>query len=172
MEGLLLRAEEARRREYINILTSLGAIKHLLEKPTVTNVYVCTKGCVSVSEFGQEIADTDIVLSHHTRLQMCNQIAHSTGIIINFRDYPVLESTIPIFDCRITAIYPPWTEDITIAIRKKGKIFPLKEYVKSGRLSEERCQLIKTYIADRKNIIISGSTDSGKTISKRAFFYR
>lgn len=51
-----------------------------------------------------------------------------------------------------------------IAMRRRAeRVFSLEEYVEQGRLRKDEYDLICQYIKDRKNLLIGGSTGSGKT---------
>ena len=47
--------------------------------------------------------------------------------------------------------------------RRAERVFSLEEYVEQGRLRKDEYDLICQYIKDRKNLLIGGSTGSGKT---------
>ncbi|MDD3499067.1 MAG: P-type conjugative transfer ATPase TrbB [Sulfurovum sp.] len=91
---------------------------------------------------------------------------------------PVLECNLPIDGSRFEAIIPPIVEKPSFTIRKKAKrIFTLEEYEKAGSLNKTDLVLARTEIPDgltpkeilefavanKKNILISGGTSSGKT---------
>jgi type IV secretion system protein VirB11 len=79
-------------------------------------------------------------------------------------DNPILECELPLDGSRFEALIPPVVPAPTFAIRKKAKlIFTLADYVKTGVMTAQQATLIKTAVADRKNILIAGGTGSGKT---------
>jgi type IV secretion system protein VirB11 len=95
---------------------------------------------------------------------------------IDFFVYPVLEATIPVPEwknARITGIFPPWVSGPSFTIRKPPeKIYLLEDYVRNGQLSTEYYEIIVEYIKNKKNIIIAGSTGSGKTTLSNAIIQK
>ena len=86
------------------------------------------------------------------------KIDFSTGL-------PKLECVLPKpYNLRFTGILPPAVANAEIAMRRPAaKIFTLEEYVANGQLQEDEYDLICRYIKERKNILVGGSTGSGKT---------
>ena len=83
---------------------------------------------------------------------------------INLDERPTLESIIPKYNIRTTAIIQPWLASAEIAFRRPAdKIFSLEEYLAQGRLSKPLYDKITGHIEKRSNIVISGATGSGKT---------
>jgi type IV secretion system protein VirB11 len=77
---------------------------------------------------------------------------------------PTLESVIPDYNIRTTAILPPWTKFPEITFRRPAeKIWKLEEYIENSRLTKKLYDKIVAHIEKRSNIVISGSTGSGKT---------
>lgn len=66
---------------------------------------------------------------------------------------------------RIAAALPPISGNgPSICIRKHSQsVYTLKDLVKAGTLSQKAFDVLSQAIADKKNIIISGGTSSGKT---------
>lgn len=149
-------------REKQAILFSLAELKPLFENKNITDIWV-DNGNVSIKEFGQKRHDTDIKLTNQQCRNIIVQIAKHMDININYDKYPVLEGTIPYYEARITGVMN-WTKEPFITIRKRPeKVFTLDDYVKRGQLSEEKCEKIKKFIEMKKNILVSGGTNSGKT---------
>jgi len=159
--------ERSEERELENIRYNLRDLNSYLNDPKLTDIFCNCTGNISIKKFGKEIEKTSITLSSSTRFQILNQVAKYMEIDIDFFEYPVLEATIPVPEwknSRITGIYPPWTEGPEFTIRKPpSKIYTLEEYKENGQLSEERYEIIVNYIKEKKNIIVAGSTGSGKT---------
>lgn len=66
--------------------------------------------------------------------------------------------------CRFTGAIPPVTNEPTCTIRKKStRIIPLESYVSSGFMSEDIKDLLIDYLKERKNILVVGATNTGKT---------
>jgi type IV secretion system protein VirB11 len=167
-------------RELQLIINSLKPIAHLFNDPLLTDVFCSTQGNISTKAFGRAVRDEPITLSVEQRNAILKQIAQHMEITIDYTNYPVLEGTIPIPDwkSRITGIFPPFVDEPSFAIRRPPqRIYTLEEYVHNNQLSSEKYDLIISHIKSKKNIIISGSTGSGKTtfinaiIKKKAEFF-
>ena len=172
---------EIKTRELDNIRHNLKPFTPFLNDSKLTDIFCSTKGRVSIKRFGHEIIDTDLVIPVSHRFQILNQTAKYMEMNINFNHYPVLEATIPVPEwknARITGIFPPWFEEPGFTIRKPpDKIYTLEEYKAAGQLTSDRYDIIVNYLKHKKNIIVAGSTGSGKTtminalIKKKLEFY-
>lgn len=59
---------------------------------------------------------------------------------------------------------PPVVKSPTFTIRKKAiAVFTLEEYTQQGIMTQVQREVIETAVRDRQNILIAGSTGSGKT---------
>lgn len=77
---------------------------------------------------------------------------------------PTIEAELPIDGSRFAGQLPPVVTAPTFAIRKRAvAIFTLADYVASGIMSAEQCELLETAICAHRNILVIGGTGSGKT---------
>jgi type IV secretion system protein VirB11 len=155
---------ESRARQMDNLLGDLVRLIPFFETNTITDVYVYGDGRIQVSDFEKGSFDTGLVLSPTERMRIINSLASVSDTPIDKWARPTLESIIPKYNIRTTAIIPPWTASPEIAFRRPAdKIFTLEDYLENGLLSLELYEKIMKHIKNRSNIIISGSTGSGKT---------
>ena len=155
---------EARKRREENLLSDLSLLLPYFDTASVTNVYVYGSGQVQVDDFSRGIYETDIVLSELDRMRIINSLASVSDAPIDKWERPTLECIIPKYDIRVTAIVPPWTRKPEITFRRPAeKVYTLEEYVESERLSKVLYKKIVRHVEERSNIIVSGSTGSGKT---------
>ena len=155
---------EARERRMENLLGDLSPLLPYFETKSVTNVYVYGSGNVQVDDFEKGIYDADVSLSILQRMRIINSLASISETPIDKWDRPTLESIIPSYNIRTTAIVPPWTRTPELTFRRPAeKVYTLEEYVDSRRLSNELFDKIVSHIRRRSNIVVSGSTGSGKT---------
>lgn len=81
-------------------------------------------------------------------------------------EQPILEGILPFHvDLRFTGVLPPVSDAPIFAIRKRAShIFDLDaDYVQKGLLSSEDAETLRHSLRERRNIIVSGGTGSGKT---------
>jgi Flp pilus assembly CpaF family ATPase len=124
------------------------------------------------------------LLSPTQALAAMGTIAFQRGTVINY-DRPILEAQLPIVGSRFEGIVPPVTSNPIFAIRQRPRrIFTLDDYEQSEILTDRndvrnraqaRCtfldnvvglshaDVLRCAIRDRRNILIVGSTGSGKT---------
>lgn len=158
--------EEKSRRVYDNFLEDLGIVKKYFEDPSITDIKIIGTGEIIVEKFvvgkvftGEFLSPAQvkgIILSASHLLEQ--EIDYSTGL-------PKLECVLPKpYNLRFTGILPPAVPNAEIAMRRPAaKIFTLEEYVANGQLQKDEYDLICQYIKERKNILVGGSTGSGKT---------
>jgi pilus assembly protein CpaF len=77
---------------------------------------------------------------------------------------PILDSRLP-DGSRVAAVIPPCSVNgVTLTIRKfNARHFGVEDLVQAGTLERWLANQLETYVLARKNILIAGSTGSGKT---------
>lgn len=156
--------QEVKRRQLANLWTDMKLLLPYFDNKAVTNIYVYGSGRVDVDEFRAGINTADWTLSVPDRLRIIYSLASVSGTPIDSWARPTLESIVPKYNIRVTAILPPWTESPEITFRRPAeKVWALEEYIEAGRISKELHDKILYHLEKRSNIVISGSTGSGKT---------
>jgi type IV secretion system protein VirB11 len=80
------------------------------------------------------------------------------------RDKPTIECELPLDGSRFAGQIPPVVASPTFAVRKRAsRVFSLDQYVESGILTPEEKEFLCEAIRDHRNILVTGSTGSGKT---------
>ena len=155
---------ERHERQMANLLRDLNKLIPFFETKTITDVYVYGDGKVFVNDFEKGTYDTELILDKPDRIRIIYSLSSVVDQPIDKWVRPTLESIIPKYNIRTTAIIDPWLSEPEITFRRPAdKIFKLEEYVKQGRLSNELYDKIVSHIEKRSNIVVSGSTGSGKT---------
>lgn len=134
-------------------------IAALLKEPGVTDVLRNQDGRIWVDRTGVGRRPTDIVTSDaDTKTALCI-IADSVGQEITPAK-PILNTVIPGSGERISATIEPVTYSPTYSIRKPPeKVFDLTDFSDDP----ETIEAVLLAVAERRNILVAGSTGSGKT---------
>jgi len=155
---------ERRERHMTNLLSDLEKLIPLFEINTVTDIFIYSQGNIRVKDFDKGLYDPGIVLSPSERLRIIYSLSNVVDKPIDKWARPTLESIIPKYNIRTTAIIDPWLSFPEIRFRKPAeKIHTFNDYLKEERITQELHDKIISHINNYSNIVISGSTGSGKT---------
>lgn len=166
---------ESRRRKLQNFIDDLGELKSFFNDPAITDIKVVDTGEIIVERFAKGKEFTGIFLDSNKVKGVILSASVLTGKNIVFETgLPKLECVLPKpNNFRFTGILPPAVEHAQIAMRRPpAKIFTLEDYLEKGQLQQNEYELICQYIKDRKNILIGGSTGSGKTTFTNAVLHK
>lgn len=133
----------------------------------VTEVYLNPQdSSVRVDTRSRGKVDTGTTLAPHRVEMLLNAVAASMGATLT-PDSPRLQAELPtpVFrGSRLQGFLPPVTSGPAFNIRKPPVVvYPLDQYVQSGILSLLQCGVLRSAIADHRNILVAGGTNSGKT---------
>ena len=145
------------------ILPFLRPIEDLLVDPTVTEVMVNAGGRrVFVERDGTVEPVPDRRLEVRNLTVAIKNIARACGDEIS--DYqPVLDARLE-DGSRVAAMFPPCSVDgPTLTVRKFTRRYSLDDLVAVGSLTGTMAEALRAAVADRRNILISGGTGTGKT---------
>jgi len=155
---------ERRERHMTNLLSDLEKLIPFFETKTITDIYVYDNGNVFIEDFEKGSYDSGVVLSASDRLRIVYSLSSVVDIPIDKWVRPTLESIIPKYNIRTTAILDPWLASPQITFRRPAeKIHTFEDYLSEGRITQELYDKIISHIEKRSNIVISGATGSGKT---------
>ena len=169
----------------IYLETCLSPLAAHLDKPDVTDIYINRPGELWIETLGCEPVRFDEPdLSASLLLRLARQIAATSAQGVN-REHPLLAASLPSGE-RVQVVMPPATRgDIAIAIRKHVVAgLSLEDYSEAGAFESiaktrthtvpgipdpessvdtDAVALLRAAVRDRRNILISGGTSSGKT---------
>jgi P-type conjugative transfer ATPase TrbB len=155
-EEAILRIKEKIRRE------AGPVVLQAIEDDSVIEILLNPDGNVWIERLGKEMV-LSAQMSPSQSESLISTIASFAGIAIGPMN-PLLECEFPLDGSRFTATLPPVVSFPSFSLRKKAiKLFTLQDYVDSGALTEQQFQTIQQAIQEQKNIVIVGSTASGKT---------
>lgn len=158
--------EEKQRRLYNNFVADLGILKEYFNDKSITDIKVVGSGEIIIEKFAVGKVFTGKFLTPEKVKGIILSASDMLNLPIDYsKGFPKLEATLPKPDnFRFTGLLPPVVENAQIAMRRPAsRIFTLEEYVQNGQLQQEEYELICQYIKERKNILVGGSTGSGKT---------
>ena len=92
-----------------------------------------------------------------------NTMAYSLRVHLN-EENPIISGELPVNGSRFEGNMPPIVLNPTFTIRKRAiAIYTLDQYVEMGVIIHEQRKKIREFVKNRKNIVICGGTQSGKT---------
>jgi Flp pilus assembly CpaF family ATPase len=151
-------------------LFGVGRLQPLLEDPDVENIDIngCDQVFVGYSDGREELHDP-VADSDEELIELIQILAAHSGLSSRPFDTanPQLDLRLP-DGSRLSALMGVCPRP-AVSIRKSrlGKVF-LDDLVASGTMSEHLASFLKAAVTARKNIMIAGSTNAGKTTLLRA----
>lgn len=134
-----------------------------LEDPNVVEIMVNDDSSIWVEEHGKKKIERVGEITPEKTMMIINTIAYSLDTIVDVKN-PILGGEFPVEGSRFQAMVPPVVLAPSFAIRKKAsKVFSLDDYVGEDIISHKQRNIISQLCIERKNILIVGSTGSGKT---------
>lgn len=134
-----------------------------LEDERVIEVMLNPDGRVWIDKLGEGMSWTGYVMPAAQARSIFSTMSSMLGVTVT-EDDPILEGELPLDGSRFEGLLPPVVMSPTFAIRKKASlVFTLEQYVESGILMRRHYDEILRAVDDRDNILIVGSTGSGKT---------
>lgn len=162
----------------------LAPLLRWLEQPDVTDIYVNRPGELWVERLGAAPRKVAVAeLSGEVLARLVRQIAAVSSQGVS-REHPLLAASLPGGE-RVQAVIPPATRgEIAIAIRKHVSAgLVLDDYRNSGAIAstqmldsdslvraplkpkkgQDALDMLRSAVRNRRNILVSGGTSSGKT---------
>ena len=160
---------EARRLEALRL--QMRAIIPYLEDPAVIEIALNPDGAIWIERMGCPMTKTGVRMSRSEALVMLGLVADAVGSEITSAR-PSLAALIPGWDTRLQAMVPPVVEAPVFTIRKPPRsVFTLEDYVRRAILSHRQADAIRMAVGQRANILVGGSTGSGKTTFTNAILH-
>jgi P-type conjugative transfer ATPase TrbB len=147
--------------------TIMGA----LEDPQVVEIMLNADGILWVDVLGEGMRDTGERMSPIKAENLLGTIAAMLDVTIG-REQPILQGELPIDGSRVQGVLPPIAARPVFAIRKRASlVYTLDDYVSAGIVDVAHAAALREGVRARKNILIVGSTGSGKTTLANALLH-
>ncbi len=145
------------------ILPYLRPIEPLILDPEISEIMVNSPTDIFIEKQGILEKVAGVTISADQLRVAVQNIARSLGDDIS-EEKPILDSRLP-DGSRIAAVLPPCSiQGITLTIRKfNARNFTIGDLIRIGTITEEMAAYLQASILNRKNILISGGTGTGKT---------
>ncbi len=145
------------------ILPYLRPIEPLILDPEISEIMVNSPTDIFIEKLGILEKVAGVTISADQLRVAVQNIARSLGDDIS-EEKPILDSRLP-DGSRIAAVLPPCSiQGITLTIRKfNARNFTVHDLIHIGTMTEEMAAYLQASILNRKNILISGGTGTGKT---------
>jgi len=145
------------------ILPFLKPIEHLILDASISEVMVNGPDRIFIEKDGFVESVEGIHLGEKSLMVAVKNIARRLGDDIS-ESKPILDSRLP-DGSRVAAVIPPCSVNgVTLTIRKfNARHFGVEDLVQAGTLERWLANQLEGYVLARKNILIAGSTGSGKT---------
>jgi len=145
------------------ILPFLKPIEHLILDDSVSEVMVNGPDRVFIERDGFVQQVPGIELGERSLTVAVKNIARRLGDDIS-ESKPILDSRLP-DGSRVAAVIPPCSlSGVTLTIRKfNSRHFEVEDLIRTGTLDRALANRLEDYLLQRRNLLISGGTGTGKT---------
>jgi len=150
-------------KDILDEALALGPLEDLMEDTAVTEIMVNRKDQIYVEKNGKITLSPKIFNSDMSLLGIISRIVSPIGRRID-ESSPMVDARLQ-DGSRVNAVIPPMAlNGPCITIRKFSKDpFTVDNLVEFGTISRSIADFLKICVENRKNVVISGGTGSGKT---------
>ena len=133
-----------------------------LDDATVVEIMLNPDGRLFIERLGHGVAPAG-AMSPATAEIIIGSVAHALQSEAD-DERPIISGELPIGGHRFEGLLPPVVSGPAFTIRRRAsRLIPLNDYVTSKVMTEAQASVLRSAIASRMNIVISGGTGSGKT---------
>jgi pilus assembly protein CpaF len=145
------------------ILPYLRQIENLILDPGISEIMINSPSDIFIEKQGVMERVLGVTIPTDQLRVAVQNIARSLGDDIS-EEKPILDSRLP-DGSRIAAVLPPCSiHGITLTIRKfNTRSFTVEDLIRIGTITKAVSAFLQNAIINRKNILISGGTGTGKT---------
>lgn len=162
--------DEHRQRRHAELARVFGGeIGDLLACADTTEVLVNPDGQVYVDRIHAGMEPIGVRLHPDDVMNAIMTVAGELNATID-REHPWLQGELPLDGSRLQAWIPPLTTAPTLVIRKHRRqgvdgvpALRIEDYIRDGSMPEAFAEHLRSAVRDHLNVLIVGSTSSGKT---------
>ncbi|TCN17636.1 P-type conjugative transfer ATPase TrbB [Sinorhizobium americanum] len=133
-----------------------------LDDTTVVEIMLNPDGRLFIERLGHGVAPAG-EMSAAAAEMVIGTVAHALQTEVD-DEQPIISGELPIGGHRFEGLLPPVVAKPAFTIRRRAsRLIPLDDFERSGAMTAHQASTIRSAIAARLNIIISGGTGSGKT---------
>lgn len=133
-----------------------------LDDSNVVEIMLNPDGKLFIERLGHGVAPAGEMSSAAAEM-VIGTVAHALQSEVD-TNQPIISGELPIGGHRFEGLLPPIVAKPAFTIRRRAsRLIPLDDYVRTGVMTDLQAGTIRSAIASRLNIIISGGTGSGKT---------
>ncbi|WP_085032722.1 P-type conjugative transfer ATPase TrbB [Ensifer aridi] len=133
-----------------------------LDDGNVVEIMLNPDGKLFIERLGHGVAPAGEMSSAAAEM-VIGTVAHALQSTVD-TEQPIISGELPIGGHRFEGLLPPVVAKPAFTIRRRAsRLIPLDDYVCSGMMTENQAATIRSAMASRLNIVISGGTGSGKT---------
>ncbi|MHB0888995.1 P-type conjugative transfer ATPase TrbB [Acidithiobacillus sp.] len=164
-------AQVYRERQMESLRRTLGDdILGFLNDPAIIEIMLNQDGRIWVDVLGGDMEPRSAMDPVRARM-VIETVASMLDTSIT-KENPIISGELPLDGSRFEAQIPPIVEAPTFAIRKKALlVFTLDDYVAKGIMTERQRDIIIDAVRERKNILVSGGTSTGKSTLANAVLH-
>ena len=154
--------EALMRRQAEDQLLGFGALQPLLDDDSIEEIWINSPNQVFVAVAGTS-QQINLSFAAHELSTLVERMLRPTGRRLD-RSSPFVDASLP-DGSRLHVVIPDVTRaHWAINIRKfTPKILSLTDLGRSGSITQEQLRILRSAMAEGKNILVSGGTQSGKT---------
>jgi type IV secretion system protein VirB11 len=134
-----------------------------LHDPAVIEIMVNADGRLWLERLESGVENTGIIVKSGYVKRLLRSLASLRGLSVSAAT-PILECELPGYGARVEGILPPISRAPIVAIRKhRSLMYSLEDYRGAGGLSVDQAEALRECIRQRRNIVVCGTSSSGKT---------
>jgi type IV secretion system protein TrbB len=133
-----------------------------LEDASVVEIMLNPNGKLFIERLGHGITSVGELPNGAAEI-VIGSVAHVLDTEVD-EDRPIISGELPIGGHRFEGLLPPLVSAPSFTIRRRAsRLIPLDDYVSAKVMTATQAAVIRSAVASRLNVVVSGGTGSGKT---------